>query len=171
MPGEQGADGPGGLGSARSKALEQYLLANQGNAKYLVAVPSSMSAETFILDTGEPVMAMGGFAGGDPILTTDELARLVKDGTVRFFLLNGRGGAFAPPGQDATTTDASGAARGGPPGFGGQQGAAQSWVTANCTAVPSSAWQTSTSAGSTTGSTGFGGGQQLYDCASVAGQS
>ena len=50
-------------------------------------------------------MAMGGFSGSDPILQPEDLARLVADGTVRFFLLqtppnNRPGGA---EGQDALT--------------------------------------------------------------------
>jgi hypothetical protein len=32
-------------------------------------------------------MAMGGFSGGDPILTPQSLAQLVKNNTVRFFLI------------------------------------------------------------------------------------
>jgi len=36
-------------------------------------------------------MALGGFSGSDPILTTSQLAALVKSGEVRYFLLNGSG--------------------------------------------------------------------------------
>ena len=68
-----------------------YLEANRGTTKFLVAVPSSQSADSIIIATGEPVMAMGGFTGSDPILTADSVAQLVKDGTVRYFLLGGGG--------------------------------------------------------------------------------
>ncbi|MEA3341179.1 MAG: hypothetical protein U9R15_14545, partial [Chloroflexota bacterium] len=43
------------------------------------------------LATGEPVMALGGFSGGDQILTQEELVGLVSDGAVRFFLVSGQG--------------------------------------------------------------------------------
>lgn len=133
-----GGFGPGG---GASKALEQYLLANLGTAKYLVAVPSSMAADQFIIDTGKPVMAIGGFSGGDPILTAQSFAALVKQGVVRFVQLGGMGG----PG-------------GGSSGIG-------SWVQANCSAVPASALQgTAGSAGSTANTSSSSG---LYDCAAA----
>jgi len=94
----------GGNAGGRNQAnnantkLVRYLEANQGNAKFLVAVPSSMSADSIILATNKPVMAMGGFSGGDPILTTNQLATLIKNGTIRFFLLNApRTGQQIPP--------------------------------------------------------------------------
>jgi 4-amino-4-deoxy-L-arabinose transferase-like glycosyltransferase len=138
---------PADMGGGTDSALIAYLTANRGDTKYLVAVPSSQSADAIILSTGEPVMAMGGFTGSDPILTADSLAKLVQDGTVRYFLLGGGG-----PGG----------------GFGGQQ-SATSWVTTSCTAVPSRTYQSSgTSAGTGTRAGGFGGVQQLYDCGSAA---
>ena len=84
-----------------------------------------------IIQTGEPVMAMGGFTGSDPILTADSVAQLVKDGTVRYFLLGGGG-----------------------PGGGSGGATATQWVTSSCTAVPSSAYQSSTTSTGRTG--GFG---------------
>src|SRR6266516_4365844 len=46
-----------------NSALIRYLEANQGNTKFLVATPSSMTAEGIILATNKPVMALGGFSG------------------------------------------------------------------------------------------------------------
>src|SRR5205823_4504359 len=82
----------GGPASGNSKQLEQFLLANQGSAKYLIAVSGAGEAEQLILDTGKPVMAMGGFSGSDPILTAQSFAALVKQGVVRFVRLGGMGG-------------------------------------------------------------------------------
>ena len=63
-------------------ALIRYLEANQGTAKFLVAVPSSQGiTDTIILATNKPVMSLGGFSGSDPILTTNQLASLVANGT------------------------------------------------------------------------------------------
>nr|MBA2680673.1 glycosyltransferase family 39 protein [Ktedonobacteraceae bacterium] len=138
----------GGNAGARNQAsngtakLVSYLEANQGNAKFLVAVPSSMSADSIILATNKPVMAMGGFSGGDPILTTNQLATLIANGTVRFFLLN------APRTGQQIPAQFRNAARNG--GFGGgQQSALTTYVTKHCTTVPAKDWQTS-SASSTT---------------------
>jgi 4-amino-4-deoxy-L-arabinose transferase-like glycosyltransferase len=133
--------GPGG-GNDRSTTntrLISYLEANRGSAKYLVATASSNEADSIILATNQPVMAMGGFSGSDPILTTDQLAKLVANGTVRYFLVNGSGG-----------------------GPGGGQSELTTWITQNCTAVPSSEWQSSTS--NSGGMGGFGGASQLYVC-------
>src|SRR6266550_5486528 len=92
------AGGRDGNASANS-ALFRYLEANQGTAKFLVAVPSSNAADGIILATNKPVMALGGFSGSDPILTTTQLASLVKSGTVRFFLLNSFNGGGRIPSQ------------------------------------------------------------------------
>jgi hypothetical protein len=53
----------------------------------LVATTSSSYASLFILDTGEPAMALGGYHGCDRILAPAQLARMVSDGMVRFFYL------------------------------------------------------------------------------------
>ncbi|HEY7295690.1 MAG TPA: glycosyltransferase family 39 protein [Dehalococcoidia bacterium] len=138
--------------------LVRYLEARQGNARYLVATPTSSYASLFILATGRPAMALGGYQGWDRILTPGQLARLAGDGVVRFFYLPA-GGSTAP-------------------GPGGGNGAGTNddllaWVRTNCTAVPSSAWQTASSGSSATTPTSAaarGSGplgqstQQLWDC-------
>ncbi len=131
-----------GGSSGVDTALIKYLEAHKGSAKYLVAVVSSNEADSIILETNQPVMALGGFSGSDPILTTAQLAALVKNGTVRYFLLNGSGG-------------------GGP---GGGQSALITWIEQHGTVVSSSQWQSSSSSGS--GS--FGGSEQLYEITSVS---
>ncbi len=118
-PSGQTGGGFGGSGSTANTALIKYLEAHKGSAKYLVAVVSSNEADSIILETNQPVMALGGFSGSDPILTTSQLAALVKSGTVRYFLLNGSGG-------------------GGP---GGGQSALITWITQHSKVVPSSQWQ------------------------------
>ena len=126
--------GPGGEGSV-SSTLIRYLEANQGSAKYLVAVPSSNQADAIILATNKSVMALGGFSGSDPILTTSQLASLIANGTVRYFLLSGSGGEP-----------------------GGGQSSLTTWVTQHCTTVPASQWQSTSSTPNTGSAT------QLYSC-------
>jgi 4-amino-4-deoxy-L-arabinose transferase-like glycosyltransferase len=124
-------------------ALIAYLEAHAGSDRYLVATPSAMFAAPLILATGKPVMAMGGFMGSDPILTTDQLANLVKSGDVRYFLL---------------PVD-----RGPGPGVGswlGGQSALSQWVIAHGTRVASSEWQSRP----TGSASNLGLSYQLYDC-------
>jgi 4-amino-4-deoxy-L-arabinose transferase-like glycosyltransferase len=142
-----GNRGGGGNSSNGDTALLKYLVANKGSAKYLVAVASSQVADSLILETNLPVMALGGFSGSDPILTTTELAQMVANGTVRYFLVSGFGNT------------------GG--GIGGNsQSSLTSWVTQYCTAVSSSLYSGSSSSGS--GNAGGNGatnsGSQLYVC-------
>ncbi len=149
--------------------LISYLEANQGNAKFLVAVPSSQGiADQLIIATNKPVMSMGGFSGSDPILTTSQLASLVKQGAVRFFLLPAR---VQLPQQildqlPQQVRNSLRNGRGSGPGGFGQSAQLTTWVTQHCKVVPASLWQSSTGSASSGGGFGpGGGGQQLYDCA------
>ncbi len=179
-PGGPGGGGPGGpdgdMGAQGDAALIRYLEAHQGTAKYLVATASSMNAESIIIATGKPVMALGGFSGSDQILTAGQLSTLVKAGTVRYFLI-GSGGFGGPPSgngfarRPASTgirTAKNGATADGPGGNGGGPGgnsALTQWVTAHCTVVPSSRYEaSSTSSTSSTGGQSSG----LYACGSAA---
>jgi 4-amino-4-deoxy-L-arabinose transferase-like glycosyltransferase len=129
----------GGDTTSVNSKLIRYLEIHQGKAKFLVAVLSSGEADSIILATNKPVMALGGFGGSDPILTTSQLSTLVKNGTIRFFLINGSsGGGFGGGSQSALTT----------------------WIKQHCKVVTSSQWQSS-STGSN--SDRFGGSQQLYE--------
>jgi hypothetical protein len=74
-----GGGGPGGGGGAITFAgsttptldsgLVTYLEKHRGGARYLVATATSSYASLFILKTGLPVMALGGYQGWDKILT------------------------------------------------------------------------------------------------------
>jgi 4-amino-4-deoxy-L-arabinose transferase-like glycosyltransferase len=143
-----GSSGQSTLGLGRMNgvdtALISYLQAHKGNAKYLVAVASSNEADAIILETNQPVMALGGFSGSDPILTTSQLAALVKSGTVRYFLLNGTGG-------------------GGPGGS--SQSTLITWITQHSKVIPTSQWQSGSKSST---SSGFGGSQQLYEITPVS---
>jgi len=156
-PPQTGNFGGGGRTNGTATAdtmLINYLEANQGKTKFLVAVPSSQGiADEIILATNKPVMSLGGFSGSDPILTTSQLASLVANGTVRFFLLNSSG---------------EGARSGGIGG--GQQGALTTWVTQHCTVVPTNLWQSPASSSAQGSGGGFGGGNanQLYDCSAAS---
>lgn len=176
---------PGGFGDTNTAdaKLVNFLLAHQGTDRFLVATLNSMSATPFILSTGLPVMALGGFLGADQILTQQELAGLIKKGEVRYFLLQGGFGALPtiqldeiPPQYRELFESLRGlGGQGNPLGGLGNNAQLTQWVTANCAVVPQSQWSSTPSAtgngtpGATAGGPGgFGGGQQLYDCATPA---
>jgi 4-amino-4-deoxy-L-arabinose transferase-like glycosyltransferase len=94
----------GGGGQTVSHALLTYLEAHQGSAEYLVAVEGSQTAAPYILETGRPVIAMGGFGGTDPAPTLTQFEALVRTGKVHFVYLGGSGGAGGPGGRSSTTS-------------------------------------------------------------------
>lgn len=132
--------GPGGAVDqvTAEDALVAHLVENRGSARWLVAVASANQAGPIQLATGVPVMAMGGFMGSDPAPTLDQLRGYIRDGSLRFVLLDGRG-AGGP---------------GGPGGFFGGDGQGtvagerNAWVQQACSPV-----------------TAPGVGSGLYDCA------
>jgi 4-amino-4-deoxy-L-arabinose transferase-like glycosyltransferase len=159
----------GGGGGTADPKLVQYLEANQGSTKFLVATASSMTADGIILATNKPVMALGGFSGSDPILTTAQLKALVANGTVRYFLLSAPRTTTTQPSNGSTNPTGSTGRNGGYGGYGGygQQSSVTSWVSHNCTSVPSCQWQSTPSSSTSSGVLCFGrgGANVLFECA------
>jgi 4-amino-4-deoxy-L-arabinose transferase-like glycosyltransferase len=91
--GPQGGGAPGGNDTSIDDALTAYLVANRGSATWIVAVSGADQAGAIELSTGLPVMAMGGFSGGDPTPTLAQLKADVASGQLRYVLIGGRGGA------------------------------------------------------------------------------
>lgn len=114
-----------GRNSAENTKLIDFLESNKTNEKYLLVVSSSQSADNIIIQTGEPVMALGGFSGSDKILSLDEFKEMVKNGEVRYVLTGGMG-------------------RGGSSDI-------LSWVTENGTEVPESEYKDTTTSNSEPG--------------------
>jgi 4-amino-4-deoxy-L-arabinose transferase-like glycosyltransferase len=166
--------GIGGFGDVNSAntALIAYLEAHRDGAKYLLATFNAQSAAPIILATGQPVMAIGGFTGSDPILTTTQFAALVAKGQVRYVMLQGEGGGRRRFGDLPEGFPGGGFPGGGFPGgsrpdrptggfpggfMGGQANAAiMQWVQKNCTAVPAAAYGGNASSGIFAG--------QIYQC-------
>jgi 4-amino-4-deoxy-L-arabinose transferase-like glycosyltransferase len=71
--------------------LIAFLNERRRNEQFLMAAVNARLAAPIIIATGNPVMALGGFAGRDPILGVDDFARLVGEQRVRFALI-GEGG-------------------------------------------------------------------------------
>jgi 4-amino-4-deoxy-L-arabinose transferase-like glycosyltransferase len=66
--------------------LLDFLRGNHQSEVYLLAAVNARQAAPIIIATGDPVIALGGFTGRDPILTVDGFARLVEEHQVRFAL-------------------------------------------------------------------------------------
>jgi len=126
--------------------LVSHLVSNRGAQRWIVATSGAMSASPLMLETGLPVMALGGFGGGDRILDAAGFAALVRRGEIRFVLASDLGPGGAPPrtGPAAPLPPPPGVARGGPGGP--IEEPVMAWVRASCVPV--------------------GGLSGLYDCAS-----
>lgn len=97
-----------------------YLVANRGDADWIVAVRPANSAAAIQLVALEPVMALGGFTGSDPAPTLAQFQSYVAAGRLRFVIVETRAlsGGMGPPGAGA-----------------GADTAIESWVTATCSTV------------------------------------
>ena len=80
-----------------------------------MAAFGSQSSAPIIIATGQPVITIGGFNGGDPAPTLDQFRSMVAAGEVRFILISGAGG--------------------GPGGGSGSGSAISAWVTAHAAPV------------------------------------
>jgi len=140
------APAAGGTSVATTR-LADYLLPNTTNNTWILATPSSQSAAGLIIQTGKPVMAIGGFSGSDRILNLTSLEALIQEGKIRYFLTGGAGGGGI----------GGGAAGGNSALFG--------WVTTHCTPVDLSPGNGTENQ---TGSAGAGTASVLYDCAGAA---
>jgi 4-amino-4-deoxy-L-arabinose transferase-like glycosyltransferase len=182
-PGEAGPGaGPGLIGGGAltfagsdvptlDRGLLRYLEKHRGGARYLVATTTSSYASLIILDTGQPVMTLGGYQGWDRILTPAQLARLVKQGVIRYFLLPttsaGSTGKL-PPGVTLLARGPGGPISGAMSRLDSINDDLVTWVKTHCSTVPAGAYQTRSTA-SPAGRQTFGGPAMgpgtLYDCA------
>lgn len=87
----QGQPNNGGRGGDRSVNAEMlaFLQANTQDVKYLIAVPSSQQGAQYVIETGRPVLYMGGFGGQDEVVTVEDLKEMVANGELRYILYGG----------------------------------------------------------------------------------
>ncbi len=164
--------GSGNIGGAATAKLVKYLEEHRQGSVYILVTSSSQGASSIIIESGLPVMALGGFIGSDLVLTLDGLKEKIANNTVRYFLLSGfefgGGGGGANGGNNTQLT---------------------SWVKQTCTTVNSELWQDASAqtnpfpggfpgggsppsdGGSSVPAMGAGGmGQTLYDCSGAVGK-
>jgi len=121
-----GGFGGGGLGGAalNHRALVAYLQKNRHGAKFLLTTFTTMAAASYIIETGDNILPIGGFDGSDPSPTLNQFKKYVADGQIRFVLSSGSAGGrgLGQSGSGSVTT-ASGR---------DNSSEIQSWVTTNC---------------------------------------
>lgn len=85
--------GGGGMGGSQvSSAMITYLKKNQDGASWLVAVATDQTAASIILESGQPVISMGGWSGSDNAMTLAKLKSLVKSGKLHYVVISSDGG-------------------------------------------------------------------------------
>jgi 4-amino-4-deoxy-L-arabinose transferase-like glycosyltransferase len=99
-----------------------YLEAHRDGSRYLVATLSSSEAAPLIIASGQPAVAIGGYAGRDLILSPTRLADLVARHQLRFFLLPDQRPALPSTGQAVNALNLN-------------------WVWGHCTPVPAGSWR------------------------------
>ncbi|WP_329597051.1 glycosyltransferase family 39 protein [Streptomyces pseudovenezuelae] len=88
----KGSTGTGGTGTQVSSAMVSYLKKNQDGATWLVAVATDQTASSLILESGQPVISMGGWSGSDDAMTLAKLKSLVKSGKLHYIVVSSEGG-------------------------------------------------------------------------------
>lgn len=127
----------GGPDAGINDKLLEYVTKHNTEETYLFATTDSHTAQSYIIETGKAVMAMGGFSGSDPILSVEKLKQMVDNKEVKYFLI-----------------PSSGSGRGG-----GGSSEVMDWIRANSTEVPKEEWQSDTPQG---GPMGMGNDRTLY---------
>jgi 4-amino-4-deoxy-L-arabinose transferase-like glycosyltransferase len=114
--------GGGGMGGGTQVSSEMiaYLKKHQDGATWLLAVSTDQTASSIILESGQPVISMGGWSGSDNAMTLAKLKSLVKSGKLHYIIVSSDGGQ-------------------------GTNSAIATWVKAHGTAVKSSAYSSSSS--------------------------
>jgi 4-amino-4-deoxy-L-arabinose transferase-like glycosyltransferase len=87
-----------GVRGSREEKLIAFLKANYQGERFFLATLTARLAAPIIVQTGEPVAALGGFSGADPIVSQDVLAKMVAGRQLRFVITGGLRGFGAFPG-------------------------------------------------------------------------
>ena len=74
--------------SAYKKDIISYMIRNSNGSAYFCAVEDAVTAEDIILNTGMPVITIGGYTGNDPILSEKTFENMIDKNKVKYFLFN-----------------------------------------------------------------------------------
>ncbi|WP_018333019.1 glycosyltransferase family 39 protein [Actinomycetospora chiangmaiensis] len=107
-PGDRAGAARGGFEGEQASPQLVALLRGAGT-RWAAATTGAMSQAPLQLAAGVPVMALGGFSGGDPAPTLAQFQEYVATGQVRYYLEGGGPGGFGGPGGPGPTTGRPGA--------------------------------------------------------------
>ncbi|MEU9211242.1 hypothetical protein AB0D27_25700 [Streptomyces sp. NPDC048415] len=141
--GQAGGGGQTGGGSQVTSDMITYLKKHQDGATWLVAVATDQTASSIILESGEPVISMGGWSGSDNAMTLARLKSLVQSGKLYCIVISSTGGQ-------------------------GTNSEIATWVAEHGTAVKSSAYGSSSSSSSSATSSSSNGGLYRLDASDVS---
>lgn len=117
---------PDGYPRDADPGLLRYLRDHHTGERYWLGAFSTITAAPVVLGLNEPVMALGGFVGGDTTIDAAALRASVARGEVRFFLLPKIAGIRPSAGQGIPQSTAD----------------AVNWVRTTCAPVADAAWRT-----------------------------
>ncbi len=123
-----------------TRRLVAFLKANRRDEPILVAGLSSVVVAPIIIATGEPAVSLGGFLGGDIVMSMDRFIELVEGGQLRFFLVNSGPGGGGPGSGPPRTPGGPGGVGGGPPDVRGNA-AIVAWVREHGKPVDPKLWK------------------------------
>lgn len=103
------AGGMGG-GTQVSSEMITYLKKNQDGATWLVAVATDQTASSIILESGQPVISMGGWSGSDDAMTLAKLKSLVKAGKLHYIVVSDSGQGSSTSSEVSTWVKKNGTA-------------------------------------------------------------
>ncbi|MFE7224834.1 ArnT family glycosyltransferase [Nocardioides sp. NPDC057577] len=108
MPGGGGGGMPGGGGmmggSNVDEELAQAVSTNAGNYTWVAATIGSQTAAGLQLETGEAVMAIGGFNGTSNSITLEQFQEYVANGEIHYFIAGGGMGGARGGSSDETSS-------------------------------------------------------------------
>ncbi|GAA3559020.1 glycosyltransferase family 39 protein [Amycolatopsis ultiminotia] len=88
---EQQRGGRGGFGGQAQSDPEVNRLLQATTTNWAAAQTGAMQSAGLALNSGKPVMAIGGFSGSDPAPTLEQFRRYVSAGEIHYFVAGGRG--------------------------------------------------------------------------------
>lgn len=130
-------DAPMNRAALHPDSLVTYLQSQQEHTRFLAATIEAATAAPMMLESGAAVMTLGGYSGGDAIVTPEQFAARVAANEVHFVLL-------------PTTTE--------------QQPALVGWVYAHCGIVSPSVWSAPSTHADAPSAASVAQGQTLFNC-------
>ena len=84
-----------------TQSLENYLVKHYKKGSYLVVGQRANDVAQFIVDTGLPAVAYGGFLGSDKSLTLAQFKKLVQEGKITYVLVSSESGGMMGGGSSS----------------------------------------------------------------------